>query len=89
MYNFYRFAKRKLDEHVFLGNRLQVSYAPNYESLSDTKEKLEIRRNEVLVRSKSKCYPFHVYNECMLCLEQDFMKQTGLGLIYISIFHLR
>lgn len=47
-----RFAKRKLDESVFLGNRLQVSYAPEYESLSDTKEKLEARRKEVLARLK-------------------------------------
>ncbi|KAL2233626.1 UNVERIFIED_CONTAM: CRS2-associated factor 2, chloroplastic [Sesamum indicum] len=45
-----RFAKRKLDESVFLGNRLQVSYAPAYESLSDTKEKLEGRRKEILAR---------------------------------------
>ncbi|KAH7833241.1 hypothetical protein Vadar_004382 [Vaccinium darrowii] len=45
-----RFAKRKLDEFVFLGNRLQVSYAPQYESLSDMKEKLEGRRKEVLAR---------------------------------------
>lgn len=45
-----RFAKRKLDEFVFLGNRLQVSYAPHFESLSDTKEKLEGRRREVLSR---------------------------------------
>ncbi|EYU22506.1 hypothetical protein MIMGU_mgv1a022373mg [Erythranthe guttata] len=45
-----RFAKRKLDESVFLGNRIQVSYAPQYESLSDTKEKLEGRRKEVLSR---------------------------------------
>ncbi|KAI3900447.1 hypothetical protein MKW92_027407 [Papaver armeniacum] len=36
-----RFAKRKLDESVFLGNCLQVSYAPQFESVSDTKEKLE------------------------------------------------
>lgn len=45
-----RFAKRKLDEFVFLGNRVQVSYAPHYESLEDTKEKLEGRRKEVLAR---------------------------------------
>ncbi|PIN09769.1 hypothetical protein CDL12_17649 [Handroanthus impetiginosus] len=45
-----RFAKRKSDESVFLGNRLQVSYAPEYESLTDTKEKLEGRRREVLAR---------------------------------------
>ncbi|KAK7287300.1 hypothetical protein RIF29_00523 [Crotalaria pallida] len=45
-----RFAKRKLDEYVFLGNRLQVSYAPQFETLSDTKDKLEGRRREVLAR---------------------------------------
>ncbi|KAI3830048.1 hypothetical protein L1987_04180 [Smallanthus sonchifolius] len=45
-----RFAKRKLDESVFIGNRLQVSYAPQYESLDDTKEKLEGRREEVITR---------------------------------------
>ncbi|KAL3835580.1 hypothetical protein ACJIZ3_010316 [Penstemon smallii] len=49
-----RFAKRKLDEYVFLGNRIQVSYAPQYETLSDTKEKLEGRRNEVQARLNSK-----------------------------------
>ncbi|KAJ0238936.1 Uncharacterized protein HA466_0234690 [Hirschfeldia incana] len=46
-----RFAKRKLDESVFLGNRLQISYAPEFESLSDTKDKLETRRKEVLSRT--------------------------------------
>ncbi|XP_062158845.1 uncharacterized protein LOC133866341 [Alnus glutinosa] len=45
-----RFAKRKLDEFVFLGNRLQVSYAPQFESLSETKDKLEWRSREVLER---------------------------------------
>lgn len=48
-----RFAKRKLDESVFMGNRIQVTYAPQYETLSDTKEKLEGRRREVLTRVKS------------------------------------
>lgn len=48
-----RFAKRKLDESVFLGNKLQVSYAPHFESLSDTKEKLEIRLKEVHARLNS------------------------------------
>ncbi|XP_038884636.1 RNA-binding protein 48 isoform X2 [Benincasa hispida] len=48
-----RFAKRKLDEFVFLGNRLQVSYAPEFESLLDTEEKLEVRRREVLARLDS------------------------------------
>ncbi|XP_071679244.1 uncharacterized protein [Lolium perenne] len=41
------FAKIKLDVHVFLGNWLQVSYAPQFERFLDTKEKSEVRRNEV------------------------------------------
>lgn len=51
----FRFAKRKLDESVFIGNRIQVSYAPQYENLSDTKEKLEGRRTEVVARLNRKC----------------------------------
>ncbi|KAJ4894338.1 RNA-binding (RRM/RBD/RNP motifs) family protein [Raphanus sativus] len=56
---FDRFAKRKLDDSVFLGNRLQISYAPEFESLSDTKDKLETRRKEVLSISNRKlfCFP--------------------------------
>lgn len=57
----FRFAKRKLDEFVFLGNRLQVSYAPHFESLSDTKDKLEGRRKEVLARLNRKFKAYHVY----------------------------
>eukprot|EP01018_Ginkgo_biloba_P009302 Gb_33918 [translate_table: standard] len=48
-----RFAKRKLDEYKFLGNLLQVTYAPEYETLLDTKEKLEERRHVVLNRINS------------------------------------
>lgn len=54
MFMFDRFAKRKLDESTFLGNRLQISYAPEFESLSDTKDKLETRRKEVLARLNRK-----------------------------------
>ena len=49
-----RFAKRKLDESIFLGNPLQVSYAPNFETVSDTEDKLEGRKKEVLARLNRK-----------------------------------
>ena len=63
-----RFAKRKLDEFVFLGNRLQISYAPHFESLSDTKDKLEGRRREVLARLNRKFEAvLTVLNVGMLC----------------------
>jgi hypothetical protein len=53
-----RFAKRKLDEYQFLGNLLQVSYAPNHETLADTRNKLEERQRTVLNRLKCKLPPF-------------------------------
>ncbi|KAK7341561.1 hypothetical protein VNO80_24495 [Phaseolus coccineus] len=53
-----RFAKRKLDDFVFFGNKLQVSYAAQFESLSDTQDKLEGRRREVLARLNRKLEPF-------------------------------
>jgi hypothetical protein len=53
----FRFAKRKLDEYQFLGNLLQVSYAPNHETLADTHNKLEERRRTVLNRLKCKPPP--------------------------------
>lgn len=48
-----RFAKRKLDNLNFLGNLLQVTYAPMYETPLDTKDKLEERRNVLLNRIRS------------------------------------
>ncbi|XP_022634079.1 RNA-binding protein 48 isoform X6 [Vigna radiata var. radiata] len=53
-----RFAKRKLDDFVFFGNKLQVSYAPQFETLSDTQDKLEGRRREVLARLNRKLEQF-------------------------------
>ncbi|XP_024991075.1 RNA-binding protein 48 isoform X1 [Cynara cardunculus var. scolymus] len=81
-----RFAKRKLDESVFIGNRLQVSYAPQYESLSDTKEKLEGRRLEVLARlnpgrSKSSTVPSAVSSSHSILLttpsQTNFISQPS------------
>ena len=81
-----RFAKRKLDESVFLGNQIQVTYAPEYESLSDTKEKLEGRRKEVLARlnrkSKVTCslllqsssYPSHCLWNLPIFFQQEDLK---------------
>ncbi|XP_042022763.1 RNA-binding protein 48-like isoform X1 [Salvia splendens] len=71
-----RFAKRKLDESVFLGNQIQVTYAPEYESLSDTKDKLEGRRKEVLARLNRKSKVTYVPCCCrvplMHCIARTF-----------------
>ncbi|GBG74794.1 hypothetical protein CBR_g19306 [Chara braunii] len=45
-----RFAKRKLDDYKFLGNIIKVTYAPEQESPSETRAKLEERCRIVLRR---------------------------------------
>src|SRR5271163_4598829 len=42
-----RIAKRKCDDYNFIGNLLDVSYAPQLESVTDMKNKLEERRRIV------------------------------------------
>lgn len=41
-------AKRKTDDMPFYGQLLDVAYAPQFESVSDTREKLEERKAVVL-----------------------------------------
>ena len=48
-----RLAKKKLDNHSFFGKNLHVCYAPEYESVQDTREKLQQRR-EVIARRTGK-----------------------------------
>ncbi|RZF45363.1 hypothetical protein LSTR_LSTR002806 [Laodelphax striatellus] len=45
-----RFAKRLLDNRSFFGGVLHVCYAPEYESVSETREKFIQRRREVSMR---------------------------------------
>lgn len=73
-----RFAKRKLDEYVFLGNRLQVSYAPRFESLADTKEKLEVRRKEVLSRINCEFLSMYFHPEFSFCTLPRLVRCFGL-----------
>ena len=39
-----RVAKRKLDNKSFFGKNLHVSYAPEFESVEETREKLQQRK---------------------------------------------
>eukprot|EP00898_Chlorokybus_atmophyticus_P004851 jgi/Chlat1/5367/Chrsp35S05212 len=45
-----RFAKRKMDEYSFFGAHLAVLYAPQYETVAETVDKLEERRRKVGVK---------------------------------------
>ncbi|XP_078571460.1 uncharacterized protein LOC144859068 [Branchiostoma floridae x Branchiostoma japonicum] len=47
-----RVAKRKLDEYSFFGGVLHVSYAPEFETVQDTREKLGERR--LLIANKTR-----------------------------------
>ena len=47
-----RFAKKKLDMRSFYGGILHVCYAPEYETIDDTREKLNERRRLVARKCK-------------------------------------
>lgn len=49
---FFRFAKYMIDDNNFFGGVLHVCYAPELESLSETKQKLILRKKDVLKRIK-------------------------------------
>ena len=44
---YFRKAKRKLDNRSFFGGILHVSYAPEYESVEETREKLMNRKRVI------------------------------------------
>ena len=46
----YRFAKHMIDDKSFFGGILHVCYAPELETISETRHKLDQRRHEVLKR---------------------------------------
>lgn len=47
-----RVAKRKLDDRSFFGKNLHVSYAPEFESVEETREKLQERRDAIAKKLK-------------------------------------
>uniref|UniRef100_A0A8C7YZZ7 RNA-binding protein 48 n=1 Tax=Oryzias sinensis TaxID=183150 RepID=A0A8C7YZZ7_9TELE len=52
-----RAAKRNMDEKSFYGGVLHVCYVPEYESVEDTKLKLQDRRSYVLKVARSRAFP--------------------------------
>ncbi|CAG8652646.1 10997_t:CDS:2, partial [Dentiscutata erythropus] len=47
-----RVAKRKVDDHSFFSSYLRVRYGPEYESIEDTRQKLQDRRNVVAIKTR-------------------------------------
>jgi len=45
-----RLAKRKMDDYEFCGGKLHVCYVPEYETIDETRAKLEDRRRAVARR---------------------------------------
>ncbi|XP_063777450.1 RNA-binding protein 48 [Pseudophryne corroboree] len=52
-----RVAKRKLDERTFFGGLLHICYAPEFESVQETREKLQDRRRYVARATSEKDWP--------------------------------
>ena len=52
MYYTFRFAKRKFDDWSFFGSILHVCYAPEFETVQETREKLRDRRRVVEAKTK-------------------------------------
>jgi hypothetical protein len=51
-----RVAKRKLDNRSFFGKSLHVSYAPEFESVEETREKLKERKDTIAKKLKGILY---------------------------------
>ncbi|CAG8478372.1 4694_t:CDS:2 [Acaulospora morrowiae] len=49
-----RVAKRKVNDHVFFGSNLKVRYGPEYESVEDTRQKLEDRRKVIEIKTQER-----------------------------------
>ncbi|CAG8456605.1 1614_t:CDS:2 [Acaulospora colombiana] len=49
-----RVAKRKADDHVFFGSNLRVRYGPEYESIEDTRQKLDDRRKVIDIKTQER-----------------------------------
>ena len=47
-----RFAKKKLDDYSFFGGILHVCYAPEYESVAETRQKLQDRRKVIAAKTR-------------------------------------
>lgn len=50
----FRIAKKKMDEQSFFGGLLHVCYAPEFETVEETREKLEERKAYIARATKSK-----------------------------------
>ena len=52
--NRFRVAKKKLDNRSFFGGILHVCYAPEFETVDDTREKLQERRKVIAKKTRGK-----------------------------------
>ncbi|CAH1768447.1 3563_t:CDS:2 [Entrophospora sp. SA101] len=53
-----RAAKRKVNEHIFFNSPLKVRYAPEYESVEDTREKLQERCQVIAIKTQKKIFQY-------------------------------
>jgi hypothetical protein len=56
-----RVAKKKVDDHIFFSSQLRVRYGPEYETIEDTRQKLQDRRNVISIKTNEQ--KIHEKNE--------------------------
>lgn len=78
-----RVAKKKMDNRSFFGKNLHVCYAPEYESLQDTREKLR-KRMEVIAKKTRGVRPLCLW-VIMLLLTHVVMVRAIEGTIARSV----
>ncbi|XP_046670475.1 RNA-binding protein 48-like isoform X2 [Homalodisca vitripennis] len=66
-----RYAKKQLDERAFYGGVLHVCYAPELETVEDTKQKLIQRRKEIVTRIRRRCESHKSKSTAELCQHMD------------------
>ena len=60
----HRFAKKKLDNRSFFGGILHVSYAAEFETVDDTREKLRERRRVIARKTRGTVLIYTYQNNC-------------------------
>nr|XP_017508390.2 RNA-binding protein 48 isoform X2 [Manis javanica] len=78
-----RTAKRKMDEQSFFGGLLHVCYAPEFETIEETRKKLQERKSYIARTTKNKDYymskkkPVTEHNKEKEDFRQDFHSETS------------
>lgn len=81
--SFFRAAKRKMDEQSFFGGLLHVCYAPEFETVEETRKKLRERKSyiaRVTENKGMKSQLLNTFNMSILKMASDCSVLTLMGI---------